>query len=210
MAYIWINPVTAVMYEPEILKNFLQRHGYKQYVSSTDWAQKVKEKYKDEVEQTNYPVLDMRCPKIKNLIKEEGLEGKNQMVIPDIDPILIHYGREAALRDNWNQEEILMTTPCRALANMGNELNLPHVRFMPWNEFLEELGDRPKGRIPKESPIPPGFFKELDKKTVSLSGEQEIRDYLEHYAPDGAELIEMLYCTDGCHNGDGIQGCNYK
>ena len=37
MPYVWINPVTNSMYEPEILDEFLHNHGYKRFHTSVDW-----------------------------------------------------------------------------------------------------------------------------------------------------------------------------
>ena len=93
---------------------------------------------------------------------------------------------------------------------MGNALNLDDIRFLPWNRFLQELGDEPEGILPKESPIPLGFFEELGLRTVSISGEENIRKHFENYVPGEVQLLELLYCKNGCHNGDGILGCSLK
>jgi len=37
-----------------------------------------------------------------------------------------------------------------------------------------------------------------------VTGEAEIREYFKDGVPADAELVEMLFCKDGCHNGDGI------
>jgi len=90
MAYIWINPVVDRMYEPETLNTFLARHGHKRLYTSGDWLGAVKEKYRLAVEQSAKPVMDVRCPKVKELLEE--LEGLTNVVIPEIKPILIHCG----------------------------------------------------------------------------------------------------------------------
>ena len=43
MAYIWINPVTAGMYEEKALNVFLQKHGYKRFETSIDWLTIIKD-----------------------------------------------------------------------------------------------------------------------------------------------------------------------
>ena len=205
MAYIWINPVTDSMYEPDILDQFLQAHGHKRVRASIDWPAIVKEKYRLAVEQAPHTVMDMRCPKIRELMDE--LDITSGVTVPDIQPILIHCGQEIAQREDLQDAEKIITTPCQALADMGNALGLKDTWFVPWNRFLESIGSEPEGMPPKESPIPPGFFAELGLKTVSVTGEEEIRNYFENYVPDEVQLVEMLFCKGGCHNGDGIWAC---
>ena len=206
MAYIWINPVVDSMYDKEKLNDFLRRHGYQRMETSGDWMTVVREKYQSAIEQTKDTVLDMRCPKIRTLLEDIGeLE---QITIPDIKPILIHCGEEASEREDLQGEEKVITTPCQSLADMGNALDLKDTRFISWNVFLAELGSSPEGTLPDESPIPPGFFKELDVKTDSVTGEEDIRNFFENNKHKNVQLVELLYCKEGCHNGDGIIGCN--
>ena len=204
MTYIWINPVTAKMYRPEVLHDFLDSHGYKRLETSTDWLTIVKEKYRTAVSQSPNTVMDVRCPKIKDMLDEMGIQ---KYTVPDINPILIHCGQEVSEREDLLEEEKIITTPCQALADMGNALALRNTRFVSWRRFLEQLGEEPAGILPKESPIPLGFFTELGLHTVSLSGEEEIRKYFANGIPGEVQLIEMLFCKDGCHNGDGIRVC---
>ncbi len=204
MAYVWINPVTDSMYEPEVLNEFLRQHGYIRFKTSTDWLTIVKEKYRLAVEQSTQTVMDMRCPKIKELLDELGIT--SGVTIPKIKPILIHCGEEGSERADLQDKEKIITTPCQALADMGNALGLKNTWFVPWNRFVESLGGAPASIPLKRSPIPPGFFAELGLKTVSITGEEEIRNYFENYVPNEVQLIEMLFCKEGCHNGDGI--CN--
>lgn len=71
---------------------------------------------------------------------------------------------------------------------------------------MESMGNELSGIPPKGSPIPPGFFDGLGLKTVSITGEKEIRNYLRNGISDEVQLVEMLFCNEGCHNGDGIRG----
>ena len=202
MVYIWVNPVAAGMYEQEALNVFLQKHGYERLHTSGDWLAIVKEKYRSVAEQGSTPVMDMRCPKIKELI--DGLEISSRVMIPDIKPILIHCAEECSRQESLLEEQKLITTPCQALADMGNALRLKNTIFLPWNRFIDAIGEEPERIAQKESPIPPGFFAELGLNTVSVTGEEEIRTYLKKGIPEEVSLVEMLYCKNGCHNGDGI------
>lgn len=210
MAFIWINPVTDSMYETDVLNEFLKRHGYKRLNTSVDWITVVKEKYRTAVEQAEHPVMDVRCPKIKEILDETG--GESKITIPSISPILIHCGCECGEREDLRDEEKIITTPCQALADMGNALKLQNTRFVPWNCFVKSLGDKLESIPPKKSPIPPGFFEELGLKTVSVTGEDEIREYFkEDFKKDfmnNVQLVEMLFCKEGCHNGDGMRMCD--
>lgn len=205
MAYIWINPVTESMYEPDVLNEFLQKHGHKRFKTSDNWLTIVKEKYRLAASRATHTVMDMRCPKTKELLDELGIT--SDVTIPEIKPILIHCGQEGSEREDLRDEEKIITTPCQALADMGNALGFTDTWFVPWNQFLKLIGDEPMGITPKESPIPPGFFDELGLKTISITGEDEIRNHFQNYVPDKVQLVEMLFCKDGCHNGDGVRAC---
>ncbi len=208
MAYIWINPVTDSMYEEKVLNDFLRKHGYHRIETNQDWMAVVKEKYRSEIQKDRGTVLDMRCPKIRTLLEEIG-EVEN-VVMPEINPILIHCGQEAGERNDLKGKVKIVTTPCQALADMGNRMELKDTRFVSWNTFLEELGSRPDGRKSKKSPIPPGFFDELEQKTESVTGKKEICDFFQNQKHKDFQLVELLYCKDGCHNGDGVVGCYEK
>lgn len=206
MKYIWINPVTESMYKPHALTNFLKKHGYKQIKTTGDWLNIVKEKYRVAVRESDGPVMDMRCPKTREVLDE--LSVMPNVTIPRIEPILIHCAREISAREDLRGEDKVITTPCQALADMGNALKLPNTWFVPWNTFLQTLAGEPTGDKPKVSPIPPGFFQDLGIKTAFVTGKYEILEYMRtHLQKDISEdiqLVEMLFCKEGCHNGDGI------
>ena len=205
MPVIWINPVVDKMYEPQVLEEFLTTHGYKRIHASVDWLSVVKEKYRQALAGANRPVMDMRCPATRALLDECGVT--DAVTIPDIKPILIHCGEECSEEVLWQDEEKVIATPCQALADMGNALKLRNTRFIPWNQFVEMQGEEPERVQPKESPIPPGFFSEFEGKVDSVTGEEEIRNYLKAGILKETQLVEMLFCKEGCHNGDGIKGC---
>ena len=202
MAYIWINPVTAGMYEEEELNVFLQEHGYKRFETSIDWLTIVKDKYLTAVKQSKSPVIDVRCPKAKELL--ESMELKSEVTFPQIYPILIHCAQEGSGRKELQNETKIITTPCQALADMGNGLHFPDTHFISWNQFLEMIGSEPERKQIYKSPIPPGYFKDLDIQTISVTGEEEIRNFFQTEIPAETQLVELLYCKDGCHHGDGI------
>lgn len=202
MAYLWINPVTESMYETNVLNDFIHQYGFERIYTSVDWLSVVREKYRKAVKVSKGTVIDVRCPKAAELVKE--IEMTSEVVFPEISPILIHCGLEIAERENLQGKEIFITTPCQALADMGNALMVKNMRFIPWNRLLEKIGSAPSGSLPDQSPIPLGFFKELEVTCVSLSGEETIRKYFEKNISKEVQLVEMLYCKEGCHNGDGI------
>ena len=58
----------------------------------------------------------------------------------------------------------------------------------------------------EQSPIPPGFFTNLGVKTLSLSSKEKIENALSYKFSEikNYQIIELLYCENGCHNGDGL------
>ncbi len=202
MKYIWINPVTASMYDPTDLNAFLAEQDFIRIEASAHWLETVKEKYKQTVRAAEKTVIDMRCPKIIDFI--DAYELQNHVHIPDIEPILIHYGREISEREDLRGTEKIITTPCQALADLGNSLGLKEMTFLPWNQFLASLGGRLAVIHPNESPIPPGFFDGLDCNITSVTEKQNLCDFFENFKPREFDLVELLYCKNGCHNGDGV------
>lgn len=212
MSYVWINPVVASMYDAYVLDEFLQRFGHTRVEVEKDWGTIVREKYLREVSKGKKPVADMRCPKIREILTETNVT--NEVTAPDIPPILIHCGIEISERQEWKDEEKIITTPCQALADMGNSLGLENTWFVTWNQFLGSLTGSltgmgtGNGEFLKSSPIPPGFFNDQKINTVSLTGKEEIREYFTKDIPADVQMIELLYCKEGCHNGDGIREKN--
>lgn len=212
MTYIWINPVTESMYGEAVLERFLERRGLVRARCKTDWGSIVREKYRRLIKVSEITVADARCPMACGLVRDaqgkrrrgEKMGGETGMKVADIEPILIHCAREISGRKEYADGEKIITTPCRSLADLGNSLGLKHTRFMTWNEFLEEMGERPEGRLPEASPIPLGFFSGLEGNVESLTGKEIIENYIEHSGSRETDLVEMLYCDRGCHNGDGV------
>lgn len=209
MAYIWINPVAERMYEASVLAEFLKRHELTQVRCNMDWGSIVKEKYQVRAQQAEGTLVDVRCPMASDLAQEiiasDGpKENSTGFDLPDIEPILIHCAREISTREDLRDGEKIITTPCRALADEGNALELPDTRFMTWNDLMESVGEIPPGELPKSSPIPPGFFNGLEVSLDSITGKETIEAYIKDGAREQVRLVEMLYCDQGCHNGDGV------
>ena len=203
MTFIWINPVTASLYPADDLNAFLKRNGYQRVEASPHWPETVREKYKRALETTDRTVIDMRCPKIAERIDLHGL--RENVTLPAIEPILIHCGREISEREDLRGTEKLITTPCQALADFGNSLGLKETKFLPWNLFLSAFDDAPAASPLESSPIPPGFFAELNCRKISVTEKAHIDALFRNFPQDTFDLIELLYCKNGCHNGDGIR-----
>ena len=201
--YIWINPVVAGMYPPELLNDLLVRHGCQAVQCSGDWITEVQEKYKALTAAESRIVVDARCPMAVDLVQR--LRGEQPLRVAEVEPILIHAARELAGRADLADRPKLITTPCAALAEQGNRLQLEKTRFIAWNRLLQEWGETPPSVRLEQSPIPPGFFDETGIRVHKVTGAEAIAAYVRTCPRDREQLVEMLYCPEGCHNGDGVQ-----
>ena len=204
MKYIFINPVVANMYIKEELDRVLYKNGYIRVEVKNDWHKIVKEKYNKELKGVDRTFLDKRCPLAIETIHE--YVNRAEVFIPEIDPILIHCGIEIANREELRGQKKIITTPCESLATYGNEKNLEDTIFISWKEFISNLADHEKLKVRQlnESPIPLGYFKSLDVKISSISGKENIENYFKNKLHMESDLVEMLYCPNGCNNGDGV------
>ena len=198
-----MNPVVDRMYPENVLNPFLLKNGYTRVYCETDWAQIVKEKYKNALQKTTATIMDMRCPMSVHLSKE-CVKKDVQAIFPEIEPILIHCAKEISERENLKGKEKIIITPCQSLAQMGNKLQLNETIFYTWTSFLHKLKKPLYGKALDNTPIPLGYFSEIAVEKWSLSGEESITKYLLSEEWKKKRLIEMLYCHEGCHNGDGI------
>ena len=204
MEYIFINPVVDNMYVKEQLDTFLLSNGYFRIEVENDWHKIVKEKYKKALKATGKTLLDRRCPLAIDTINI--YVNKEDAFIPEIDPILIHCGIEIANREDLKGKKKIITTPCESLASYGNKKNLKDTVFISWKEFLKDLKyqERLQAKLLEESPIPPGYFDGVEAKVTSISGEENIKEHFRNNLYKESDLIEMLYCKNGCNNGDGV------
>lgn len=191
------------MYIKETLDKVLLENDYIRVEVENDWHEIVKEKYKDlHKNSDNLIILDRRCPVTIEIIKPY-IKSK-EVLIPEIEPILIHCGREVAAREDLKDKKKVITTPCESLANYGNKLNLKDTEFISWNDFFNKLDKEIPRKILDESPIPLGYFTSLGLKSNSISGKENIENHFKNGLHKKYELVEMLYCNNGCNNGDGV------
>ena len=204
MKYIFINPVVHNMYKKEELDELLFNNGYLRVEVKHDWHKIVKEKYQETISSTQKTVLDKRCPLAIDTI--DKYINEDDIFIHNIDPILIHCGIEIANREDLKGHKKVITTPCESLASYGNKKNLEDTVFISWKEFIKNLNSHDKSMVKllDESPIPPGYFDSLEAKVTSLSGKENIVSHFKNNLHKKDDLVEMLYCTNGCNNGDGV------
>lgn len=212
MQYLWINPVSAGMCEEDSLKRFLERHGLTRVECRGDWGRIVRERYEASL-RAGVTLADARCPEAVRLLEEIQKEPENEsgienLKVAPIEPILLHCARELSTRPDLVDGEKIITTPCQSLAVLGNSLGLENTRFIAWNRLA---GGEVCVRAIEDSPIPPGYFAGICRKdgqaakVESVSSSEKIRAYVESGSWKQADLLELLYCKDGCHHGDGVQ-----
>lgn len=201
MQYVFINPVTALMYSEKELTDQLNRAGYTPVSCNVVWRDVVRERYRQLIESDANIWADARCPRAVELVKKSGT---NAIKVAPIEPILISCARELDERDDLRDDDIVITTPCGALADAGNALRLTHTSFMTWSEFSRRAQIELVPQALSSCPVPPGFFDELPCRVVSVTGSADINRLLDRVPEPDVRLIEMLYCPEGCHNGDGV------
>ena len=199
---VWLNPVVKSIYELAALKKSLQDKGFSVMECEKDHANSVKNAYKNSLAQKKL-IFDSRCPRAANFIRANFKE--QAALISNLNPILIESALElsAKLKDG---EWLYVTTPCEDLAELGRRLNLARTTFLTWKSFREQNAINLKMRSIEQSPIPPGFFTNLGVKTLSLSSKEKIENALSYKFSElkNYQIIELLYCENGCHNGDGL------
>lgn len=201
MSFIFINPVTLNMYDQNSLKSFLKSKEFIPVECKSDWISKVLEKYKAALSKTENTLVDMRCPKAVTYVKSEF--PALPLAYPDIEPILIHCAREIS-EEYGSSGEIIITTPCASLAEYGNSLLLKNTTFISWNQFSKNIGCTLKKSHLSASPIPQGFFDGLKVKTKSVTEKSNIHQFFCKGNSADYKLVELLYCENGCNNGDGV------
>lgn len=197
--YVWINPIIINLYGIEYLKYILLKNGFEIVSPNKNCTNIVKNKYRKKYLNSNKCIIDSRCPKILEYIDNNN----NNYEYANINPILIETAIELKARI---ENDIIITTPCVALANFGNSLNVEGLIFKTWIEFIKEnniLIDENKKKKLNSSPIPLGFFKEFDM-VYSVSEDKNILKFFKNKLYRNSKLLEALYCYSGYHNGDGI------
>ena len=199
---VWLNPVVKNIYDFAALKENLQDKGFNVVECEKDHVQNVKNEYKNALVQREL-IFDSRCPRAVNFIRANFKE--QAALISNLNPILIESATELSSKlkeDEW----LYVTTPCEDLAGLGMELNLERTTFLTWKSFREQNAINLKMRSIEQSPILPGFFASLGVKTLSLDSKEKIENALSYKFSElkNYRIIELLYCENGCHNGDGL------
>lgn len=206
--YLWINPVAEKMYGEQLasIQTTLENLGYI-LVGCDPQLGYVRDQYIAHLEEAERTVLDCRCPEsIKLLEKHKLTEG---FEVPDIEPILVRTSR--VLYDKYvktEEDTLIITCPCTQLRDFtaGRLSDKKNVKCYSWKEFAESEGIRSLGAI-DSSPIPLGFFAPAVENILELSSEDEILREITKVSQKEEkqyDIIEMLYCKDGCNNGNGI------
>lgn len=199
---VWLNPVVKNIYDFAALKEILQDKGFSVAQCEKDHVNSVKNAYKNSLTQSEL-IFDSRCPRAANFIRANFKE--HASLVSNLNPILIESAIELSSKlkeDEW----LYVTTPCEELAELGRRLNLARTTFLTWKSFREQNAINLKMRSIEQSPIPPGFFTNLGVKTLSLSSKEKIENALSYKFSElkNYRIIELLYCENGCHNGDGL------
>ena len=199
---VWLNPVVKNIYDFAALKEILQEKGFSVVECEKDHVNIVKNAYKNDLAKKEL-ILDSRCPRAVNFIRANFKE--QAVFISNLNPILIESALELSAKlkeDEW----LYVTTPCEDLAQLGMELNLARTTFLTWKSFREQNEINLEMKRLGVSPIPPGFFTNLGVKTLSLGSVEKIKNALSYKFSElkNYQIIELLYCENGCHNGDGL------
>lgn len=202
MKYILINPVVQKMYDSLELTNTLLNIGYTQVFCKENWPEIVKNKYKINIEKTSKTTIDARCPLARDLALKADKTG--DIIVPEIEPILISSAREISQRSDLKGKQKVVVTPCDSLSDMGNSLKMSDTTFYSWSEFCKIHNINLAYKKDVITPIPLGYFNDLAIKQKSFSGHENIENYFSCNTREKQDLIELLYCKDGCHNGDGV------
>ena len=199
---VWLNPVVKSIYDFAALKEILQEKGFSVVECEKYHVNSVKNAYKNALAQKEL-IYDSRCPRAVNFIRANFKE--QAALISNLNPILIESALELSAKlkeDEW----LYVTTPCEDLAELGRGLNLARTTFLTWKSFKEQNEINLETKRLGASPIPLGFFTNLGVKTLSLSSKEKIENALSYKFSElkNYQIIELLYCENGCHNGDGL------
>lgn len=200
--FVWINPVVLGQYEFSDLKKAIENKGYQLVSCKQDHLNIVKDKYDQMIEDSDGCVIDMRCPAAADYVKKNY--DNSSIRFSGIEPILIHCARE--LSEEYGKEDscLYILTPCKELKELGDTIGLVNTRFLTWNDFVEKNQINLCKKQILKSPIPPGFFSHYKENGDSLKSKEEIDFYFQNKGYKDKKIVEMLYCKNGCHNGNGV------
>lgn len=207
--YIWINPVVEAMagsLYPEI-QHQITAKGFT-VVSCSSGLATVRQEYLQCLQaNAGRPTIDTRCPLIRTVIDRDYPALKPFQA--DVMPILMVCAQdlyEMVVQPRQSNADLTMVTPCSSLAELGNAKLGNIARFLTWTDFCREQGLSFSLPRASSSPIPPGYFQFPEYRIVEANGPVSVKQLLDETAKDAgnADLLELLYCDGGCHNGDGV------
>lgn len=208
--YVWLNPVVEkiVGHDYPVLLENIQDRGYV-VVSCSNQVDEIKKLYGEYVGKVNNkPVIDSRCPAVVDLVKNMFPQLLEK--VAPIPPILIACSQELYTKyiSGSKDSSLTIVTPCTQLVNYGETIFKRQVRFVTWKDFRGEVEFRNEYIKPESSPIPLGFFDSLHIKVEKISGEENVINGMTKTMlkslPSNIDIVELLFCQDGCHNGDGV------
>ncbi len=209
--FLWLNPIVEKMVaaDRDRVEHILGKKGYT-IVSCETGAPKIREVYRRYLQgDAPISVIDARCPEIAALIKEK-YPALYSYIAP-IPPILVACAQDLFskyIEPNSARATLTIVAPCTALVSAGQSVFGDNIRFVTWRQFEREIDFGKKYPKLDASPIPPGFFKDFGDQVAEANGSEDIERLLITVSSgklsSSVNLLEMLYCDGGCHNGDGI------
>lgn len=156
----------------------------------------------------NIPLIDSRCPDVVAMVRRDF--GDLTCHLAQISPILITGAlmayEECKARHLGEEIDLTIVTPCNAFSNYVSEELPSETRLITWKDFVEERGFNYDKQVLDRSPVPLGFFDSLGMKVVGASGKDEVTDALKQFneLSSDVNILELLYCHEGCHRGNGL------
>lgn len=211
--YVLLNPMIAKMAQkayPALLE-IIKDKGYIP-LECVGGDKSVLEEYGQLLLKTGKrPVIDSRCPTIVKMVREKFPDAAEHLA--PIRPILVACIQdlyESYIKPDLKSASLTVVTPCLAMNGYAAELCGDKIRFVTWRQFASEVGLHQGCPRSSSSPIPLGFFDALGVRIKKASGEIPTLNLLHGLfdsnrgQEQGIDLLELLYCEDGCCNGDGL------
>lgn len=204
-----LNPVIEGLLGDNYQELITELEGSGAYVGdSKKGISVVRELYGKRVDSTSTLVIDSRCPSVVDIVRREFEDLTCHLV--SINPILITGAliayEECRAKHKDEEIDLIVVTPCNALANYDLEQLPSGTRLITWSNFVRERKLHYSTEVLDESPVPLGFFGSLEVEVVGASGEKEVRRTLGDFGNIALDcgILELLYCNGGCHRGDGL------
>ncbi|MBP2637080.1 MAG: hypothetical protein H6Q72_2987 [Firmicutes bacterium] len=207
--YIWINPVVEAMagsLYPAIQQQITAR-GYTLVLCSSG-LETVRQEYLQCLQaNVGRLTIDTRCPLVRSMIERDypALKPYQAQVLP-ILMVCAQDLYEKYVKPSQSHADLTMVTPCSSLVELGNDKLGNVARFLTWIDFCRE--QKISFGLPRatSSPIPPGYFRFPEYRILEASGPDAVKRLLDKTTihTGDADLLELLYCDNGCHNGDGV------